>query len=314
MTLFQGIDFYTAKGKTVVTIGTFDGVHKGHQQIIHHLIETAKQENCCSLILTFFPHPRLVLQGDTSIQLLNTIEERKALLDKTGVDHLIVHPFDEAFSSLTAEEFIESVLVKKLQVHQIIVGHDHRFGKNRTADFHDLIAYGGKYGFQVTQIAAEMLNEVNISSTKIRTALFQGNIKLANGYLGHPYQLNGQVQKGNQLGRTIGFPTANLAVAESYKLIPKKGVYLVQSQLNQKQVYGLMNIGIRPTVNGETQTIEIFYMDFEGDLYDQQLQVELLDFIRDEQKFNSLDALKNQLEKDKEWAVQAIASRQELAK
>jgi riboflavin kinase/FMN adenylyltransferase len=310
---FQGIDFYTDNRKTVVTIGTFDGVHKGHQQIIRHLVETAKQENCSSLILTFFPHPRLVLQGDSSIQLLNTIEERKALLAKTGVDHLIVHPFDEAFSSMTAEEFIVSVLVKKLNVQQIIVGHDHRFGKNRTADFHDLVAFGKKYGFQVTQIAAEMLNEVNISSTKIRTALQEGDIQLANSYLGHPYQLNGQVQKGNQLGRTIGFPTANLAVAEAYKLIPKKGVYLVQSVLNQKKVYGLMNIGVRPTVDGKTQTIEVFYLDFEGDLYDQQLQVELLDFIRDEQKFESLDALKIQLEKDKNWAVQAISAQQELS-
>jgi riboflavin kinase/FMN adenylyltransferase len=311
---FQGIDFYTTNRKTVVTIGTFDGVHKGHQQIIRHLVETAKQENCSSLILTFFPHPRLVLQGDSSIQLLNTIEERKALLSKTGVDHLIVHPFDEAFSSMTAEEFIESVLVKKLNVQQIIVGHDHRFGKNRTADFHDLVAFGKKYDFHVTQIAAEMLNEVNISSTKIRAALQEGDIQLANSYLGHPYQLNGQVQKGNQLGRTIGFPTANLAVAEAYKLIPKKGVYLVQSVLNQKKVFGLMNIGVRPTVDGKTQTIEVFYLDFEGDLYGQQLQVELLDFIRDEQKFESLDALKIQLEKDKNWAVQAISAQQELTK
>lgn len=314
MTSFQGINYYTGKGKTVLTIGTFDGVHKGHQQIIHHLVETAKQENCNSLILTFFPHPRLVLQGDTSIQLLNTIEERKALLAKTGVDQLIIHPFDEAFSSLSAEEFIESVLVKKLNVQQIIVGHDHRFGKNRTADFHDLVEYGKRYGFQVTQIAAEMLNEVNISSTKIRSALQQGDIKLANNYLGHPYQLNGQVQKGNQLGRTLGFPTANLAIAESYKLIPKNGVYLVQSVLNQKRVFGLMNIGIRPTVNGKTQTIEVFYLDFVDDLYNQHVQVELLDFIRDEQKFESLDALKIQLEKDKNWAVQAISAHQELTK
>ena len=314
MIAFQGIDFYTTNRKTVVTIGTFDGVHKGHQQIIRHLVETAKQENCSSLILTFFPHPRLVLQGDSSIQLLNTIAERKALLAKTGVDHLIVHPFDEAFSSMTAEEFIVSVLVKKLNVQQIIVGHDHRFGKNRTADFHDLVAFGKKYGFHVTQIAAEMLNEVNISSTKIRTALQEGDIQLANSYLGHPYQLNGQVQKGNQLGRTIGFPTANLAVAESYKLIPKKGVYLVQSVLNKRKVFGLMNIGVRPTVYGKTQTIEVFYLDFEGDLYGQQLQVELLDFIRDEQKFESLDALKIQLEKDKNWAVQAISAQQELTK
>jgi riboflavin kinase/FMN adenylyltransferase len=199
-----------------------------------------------------------------------------------------------------------------LNVQQIIVGHDHRFGKNRTANFDDLVEYGKKYNFQVTQIAAEMLNEVNISSTKIRTALQEGDIQLANSYLGQPYQLNGQVQKGNQLGRTIGFPTANLAVAESYKLIPKKGVYLVQSVLNQKKVFGLMNIGVRPTVDGKTQTIEVFYLDFESDLYGQQLHVELLDFIRDEQKFESLDALKIQLEKDKNWAIQAILAQQEL--
>ncbi len=308
MTSFQGIDLFIPKGKTVVTIGTFDGVHLGHQKIIQHLIDAAKKANCESVILTFFPHPRMVLQGDQSIQLLNTIKERTELLANTGIDYLVVHPFDEAFSSLSAEEFIKTVLVDKLNVHQIIVGHDHRFGKNRTADFHDLVQFGQKYGFQVAQIEAEMLHEVNVSSTKIRTALLAGEIKLAGDYLGQPYQLNGTVASGKQLGRTIGFPTANLEIPEPYKLIPKRGVYLVRSKINNLPVYGLMNIGFRPTVSGTDQTIEIHFLHFDGDLYGQTIRVDLLDFWRNEQKFDSVEALKTQLEKDKEWALRAIAN------
>ena len=313
MTPFQGIDSFKTNEKTVVTIGTFDGVHLGHHKIIEQLIAAAKQENCKSVILTFFPHPRLVLQGDNAIQLLNTIEERTALLAQTGVDYLIIHPFDQAFSALSAEQFIKTILVEKLHLKKIIVGHDHRFGHNRTANFDDLVQYGKQYGFAVDQIEAETYQAVNVSSTKIRNALHTADVKLANAYLGHRYQLSGIVELGNQLGRTLGFPTANLQLGTSFKLIPKNGVYLVLSKMDSKLVYGLMNIGLRPTINGSTQTIEVHFLNFNADLYGQEITVELVDFLRDEIKFDSLTELKAQIEKDLIWATKAIATREQLA-
>jgi riboflavin kinase/FMN adenylyltransferase len=313
LTPFQGIDSFKTNEKTVVTIGTFDGVHLGHHKIIEQLIAAAKQENCKSVILTFFPHPRLVLQGDNAIQLLNTIEERTALLAQTGVDYLIIHPFDQAFSALSAEQFIKTILVEKLHLKKIIVGHDHRFGHNRTANFDDLVQYGKQYGFAVDQIEAETYQAVNVSSTKIRNALHTADVKLANAYLGHRYQLSGIVELGNQLGRTLGFPTANLQLGTSFKLIPKNGVYLVLSKMDSKLVYGLMNIGLRPTINGSTQTIEVHFLNFNADLYGQEITVELVDFLRDEIKFDSLTELKAQIEKDLIWATKAIATREQLA-
>lgn len=299
MKLYQSINSFQSHKKTIVTIGTFDGVHIGHQKIIEKLIHNAKANDCESLILTFFPHPRMVLQEHSEIQLLNTIEERTELLQKTGLDHLIIHPFDKAFSRLTAEEFVKDVLVDQLNIYKIVIGHDHRFGRNRTANIDDLIEFGEKYGFEVEQISAQEIEAVSVSSTKIRTALEEGNIRLANQYLGQPYFLTGIIRKGKQLGRTIGFPTANLKIEENYKLIPKKGVYIVQSVLNDKTVYGMMNIGVNPTVGGESTSIEIYFLDFSGDLYDQKIQVSLLEPIRSEEKFASIDLLKAQLEKDK---------------
>jgi riboflavin kinase/FMN adenylyltransferase len=204
-------------------------------------------------------------------------------------------------------------LVEKLHVKKIIVGHDHRFGHNRTANFDDLVQYGKQYGFAVDQIEAETYQTVNVSSTKIRNALHTADVKLANAYLGHRYQLSGTVELGNQLGRTLGFPTANLQLGTSYKLIPKNGVYLVLSKMDSKLVYGLMNIGLRPTINGSTQTIEVHFLDFNADLYGQEITVELIDFLRDEIKFDSLNELKAQIEKDLIWATKAIATREQLA-
>jgi len=297
--LYQSINSFQSHKKTIVTIGTFDGVHIGHQKIIEKLIHNAKMNDCESLILTFFPHPRMVLQEHSEIQLLNTIEERTELLQKTGLDHLIIHPFDKAFSRLTAEEFVKDILVDQLNIYKIVIGHDHRFGRNRTANIDDLIEFGEKYGFEVEQISAQEIEAVSVSSTKIRIALEEGNIRLANQYLGQPYFLTGIIQKGKQLGRTIGFPTANLKIAENYKLIPKKGVYIVSSILGSKTVYGMMNIGVNPTVGGESTSIEIYFLDFSGDLYNQKIQVSLLEPIRSEEKFASIDLLKAQLEKDK---------------
>jgi len=291
-----------------VTIGTFDGVHLGHQKIIAQITAAARDKDCDSLVLTFFPHPRMVLQEGTEMKQLNTIEEKTALLEQLGVDHLVIHPFDKAFSRMTAEEFVKEVLVDTFRLKKIIIGYDHRFGRNRTADINDLITYGETYGFEVAQISAEELNAVSISSTKIRTALNEGNIELANNYLGYPYAITGKVVKGQQLGRTIGYPTANISVREDYKLIPQNGVYVVQSTIQEKTVFGMMNIGNRPTVDGTLQTIEVHFLDFDQNLYNQNISVSLLKRLRSEQKFPSLDALKTQLHHDKRDTGTFVAS------
>ena len=292
----------------MVTIGTFDGVHLGHQKIITQITAAARDKDCDSLVLTFFPHPRMVLQEGTEMKQLNTIEEKTMLLEQLGVDHLVIHPFDKAFSRMTAEEFVKVVLVDTFRLKKIIIGYDHRFGRNRTADINDLITFGETYEFEVAQISAEELNDVSISSTKIRTALNEGNIELANNYLGYPYAVTGEVVKGQQLGRTIGYPTANISVREDYKLIPQNGVYVVKSTIQGKTVFGMMNIGNRPTVNGTSQTIEVHFLDFEQDLYNQTISVSLLKRLRSEQKFPSLDALKTQLLQDKNDTASFIAS------
>jgi riboflavin kinase/FMN adenylyltransferase len=291
-----------------LTLGTFDGVHIGHKKIIEKLIQNSSLCECESLVLTFFPHPRMVLQDNTEIKLLNTIDERTELLKNSGLENLIIHPFDHAFSRLTAEEFVSAILVDQFNVKKIIIGYDHRFGRNRTADIHDLIEFGEKYDFEVEQISAQEIDEVSISSTKIRNALTEGHVKLANDYLGYNYLLTGTVVKGKGLGRTLDFPTANLQIQESYKLIPKNGVYIIQSWIENKLVYGMMNIGFNPTVNGKTKSIEIHFFDFEGDLYSKKIQIQLLDRIRDEVKFENIEKLKEQLLKDKTFAVQHINS------
>ena len=308
MKTFQSIYDFQPKNKTVLTLGTFDGVHIGHKKIIEKLIQNSSWCECESLVLTFFPHPRMVLQDNTEIKLLNTIDERTELLQKSGLDNLIIHPFDQAFSRLTAEEFVSSILVDQFNVKKIIIGYDHRFGRNRTADIHDLIEFGQKYEFEVEQISAQEIDEVSVSSTKIRNALTEGNVKLANDYLGYNYLLTGIITKGKGIGRTLDFPTANLQIQETYKLIPKNGVYIVQSLLENKLVYGMMNIGFNPTVNGESKSIEIHFFDYEGDLYTKNVQIQLVDRIRDEVKFENLEKLKEQLYKDKTVALHYIKS------
>jgi riboflavin kinase / FMN adenylyltransferase len=304
--IFNSIDSFQSAKKTIVTIGTFDGVHVGHQKIIERLVENAKNKNAESAILTFFPHPRMVLQDQTEIRLLNTIDERTGLLEKRGLDNLIIHPFDKAFSRLTAEEFVKEILVDQLNIEKIVIGYDHRFGRNRTANIDDLIEFGEKYNFEVEQISAQEIQEASVSSTKIRSALEEGNIALANQYLGYPYFLTGVVKKGKQLGRTIGFPTANLKIEENYKLIPKEGVYIVESNFAGKKVYGMMNIGTNPTFDERLLSIEIYYLDFNEDLYNQKIQISLLKYLRSEQKFASVALLKTQLEIDKNQTLQYV--------
>lgn len=308
MKTILNIDDFKSTTKTIITIGTFDGVHLGHKKILEKVVARAKEENLESVVLTFFPHPRMVLQEKSEIKLLNTIDEKIKLFEKIGIDYLIIHPFDYKFSRLTAEEFVKTILIDTFNIQKIIIGYDHRFGRNRTADIDDLIGFGKEYDFDVEQISAEEINEIAISSTKIRTAILDGNIQLANQYLGYPYSFSGKVVKGKQLGRTIGFPTANIQINEDYKLIPKNGVYIVKSVVNGELVYGMMNIGNRPTVDGENQTIEVHFLNFDKDIYGAILEIVLLDYIREEVKFNSLDDLKAQINKDQTTALHYITS------
>ncbi|MEN9335907.1 MAG: Riboflavin biosynthesis protein RibF [Bacteroidota bacterium] len=308
METFLNISEFPESKGSVVTLGTFDGVHLGHQKILTKLTESAQKMGLKSLVLTFHPHPRTVLQEATTLQLLNTIDEKKSLLANQNIDFLVIHPFDKEFSRLTAEEFVENVLVKKFNVKKIIIGYDHRFGRNRTATIDDLIHFGKVYGFEVEQISAEEINAMTISSTKIRKALQHGEISTANHYLGHPYLLNGTIVQGQQIGRTIGFPTANIAINSPEKLIPVNGVYIANAYLNSKKYHGVMNIGNRPTVNGQSQSIEIHLFDFDSTIYGENITIEFIEYIRPEQKFENLDALKLQIAKDKEQAIRYFES------
>lgn len=287
-------------------MGTFDGVHIGHRKILEKVTQNTENSEYESLVLTFFPHPRMVLQGQSDVKLLNTISEKIDLLEKIGIQNLVIHPFDESFSRLTAEEFVKDVLVDQFHIQKIIIGHDHRFGKNRTANIDDLVTFGKQYNFEVEQISVQEIKDVSISSTKIRKALTEGNMALANEYLGYDYFLTGTILKGKQLGRTIGFPTANLQIEEDYKLIPRNGAYVVKSTINQKTVFGMMNIGFNPTLGEGKLSIEIHYFDFDADLYDQKIAVSLLAYLRPEQKFDSVTLLKKQLEKDMDAAFNYI--------
>ena len=299
MKIYQSLNEFKPSRKTIVTLGTFDGVHLGHNVILDKICKTAKQENLESVLLTFFPHPRLIVSNDSEIKMLNTMAEKAILLEQKGIQNFIIHPFDKLFSELSPREFVEQVLIKQLNIQKIIIGYDHKFGKNRAADFNDLIAFGKEFGFEVEEISAKQINEVSVSSTKIRNSLLEGNISLANTYLGYSYMLSGIVVKGNQLGRTIGFPTANIEISENYKLIPKNGVYIVSAILNNQTIFGMMNIGIKPTLGDNVPTIEVHLLNFSEDIYGQKIQVNVIERLRDEQKFESFEALKSQLEIDK---------------
>lgn len=306
MKTYNSILDFKSTIQTTITIGTFDGVHLGHQSILKKLVDAKNLENYESVLLTFFPHPRMVLQQDASIKLLNTIEEKAELLDKFGIDNLIIHPFDTAFSNLSAEEFVKEILVDKLNIHKIIIGHDHRFGKNRTADINDLISFGKKYNFEVEQISAQEINEIAISSTKIRKALLESDVRLANQYLGYTYFISGKVIEGKKIGRTISFPTANIEIKENYKLLPKNGVYIVSSKIDGIIYFGMMNIGKNPTIGENEQSTEVHFFELNRDIYNENLKISILEHIREEQKFNSLSELQAQLEKDKSFSLDYI--------
>ncbi|MCV6631526.1 MAG: bifunctional riboflavin kinase/FAD synthetase [Flavobacteriaceae bacterium] len=298
MKTYKSIHDYSPKGKTLITIGTFDGVHLGHQKILKKLVAQAKQFDLEATILTFFPHPRMVLQQDSSIRLLNTIEEKSLLLEQIGIRHLIVQEFTQEFSRQTALEYVRDVLVNQLQIAKIMIGYDHRFGRNRTANIQDLREYGDLYDFEVEEITAKEIGEVAVSSTKVRNALIRGDIHTANTYLGYDYFLTGTVLSGKALGRTIGFPTANIYIEKVYKLIPAHGVYVIYSYIEGVLVFGMMNIGYNPTVADGDTHVEVHFFDFKGDLYHMELQIHCIARVRDEQKFENVEALQEQLAKD----------------
>jgi len=304
--IYQNVLTFSSAKKTILTLGTYDGVHIGHQSILEKLKKATNQGEYESVVLTFFPHPRMILNQDSTLKLLNTIEEKSKLLAHFGIDSLIIHPFDEAFAKLTAEDFVKTVLVEKLNIHKIIIGYDHRFGNNRSANIDDLVNFGIKYNFEVEQISAKEIDAISISSTKIREALLEGNIKKANNYLGYAYFFTGKVVEGKRNGRTIGFPTANIEINEAYKLIPKKGVYIVSSVIENRLVYGMMNIGTNPTLGDNKQTIEIHFFNFDADIYTKEISISIIEYLRAEQKFESLMALQVQLNKDKEFSLQFL--------
>ena len=301
MKIFNGFEELTTIKNAVLTIGTFDGVHIGHQKILQKLQEEAYKIDGETVLFTFYPHPRMVLNPTNhGLKLIQTQEEKIEKLKKIGLENLIVQPFTSEFSNLSAKDFVEKFLIEKLNVKKLVIGHDHQFGKNREGTLEFLKEMSVKHNFEVIEIPAQEINEVNISSTKVRKAIESGNINVANTYLGDPFEINGVVVKGKQLGRTIGFPTANIELESDIKIIPKKGVYAVEIQLSDYTHYiGMMNIGNRPTISNELkETIEVNIFDFNQSIYSNEIKVKLFDRIRDEFKFDSIEKLKEQLTKD----------------
>jgi len=316
MKIYNHIDEFKQIHNAVVTIGTFDGVHIGHQKIISHLQEVAKKNKGETVILTFFPHPRMILHpDDLNIKLISTMDEKAEKLAVMGVDHLIITPFTRDFSNLTPQDYIREILVEKIGTRHIIIGYDHRFGKDRKGGLKELQSYASEYGFDVEEIPEQDINDVAVSSTKIRNAILSGDARTASDFLGYAFQLKGKVIKGDQLGRVLGFPTANLFIEENYKLIPSDGIYAVTIEFNfdetgQKPAMGMAYIGHRPTINGMSRNIEANIFDFDEDIYGHTIRINFLNFLRGDKKFNSLDDLKEQLKKD-EKAARKILQRPE---
>jgi riboflavin kinase / FMN adenylyltransferase len=308
MKIYEGIEDFGQLYNPVVTSGTFDGVHLGHQKILKRIREIADQVQGETVLITYWPHPRLVLYPEEhNLRLLSTFEEKTKQLREFGVDHLLTIPFTKEFSEMSSADFIQQIIVDKIQTRKLVIGYDHRFGKNREGGFAYLEANQDKFGFDLEEIPREDIDDVGISSSKIRKALEDGQVRTAREYLGRPYELNGIIIKGQQLGRSIGFPTANVHIPHDYKLVPSDGVYAVSVTVEGLHFQGMLNIGVRPTVNGNSRTIEVHLFDFNGDLYDKRITVHLLEFLRPEMKFDNLNALKKQLESDKIAASIAIS-------
>lgn len=314
MKIYRNIEDFIPVDNAVVTIGTFDGVHIGHQKILDVLKECAKDVKGETVLLTFFPHPRMVLQpGDDNLRLINTIDEKIHRLAKNGIDHLIITPFTTEFSQQTPEEYIRDILINKIGTRKIVIGYDHRFGIDRSGSFEDLLHFAPVFGYSVKEIAEQDINDVAVSSTKIREALIKGEIETANSYLGYPFELTGNVVKGQQIGRNIGFPTANIDIPETYKLIPAYGIYavevaIVKPELTDSTEYtveedvfsykGMGYIGTRPTINGTTRSIEVNLLDFDEDLYGKTLRVKILHFVRHDIRYEHLEDMQKQIAED----------------
>ena len=304
MKVYDRLSDFKKLHNAVVTTGTFDGVHFGHKKIISRLQDIANAESGETVIITFHPHPRLVLfPDDNNLRLLNTQEEKIELLKNCGIQHLVIIPFDKEFSRISSLDFVRNILVNQIGAKKLVIGYDHHFGRNREGSFEHLKEFGPLYGFDVEEIPEQDIDHIAVSSSKIRKSLLEGNIKPANEYLGYNYSLSGTVVKGNQRGRTIGFPTANILVDETRKLIPANGVYAAHAIVKGKKYTGMMNIGNRPTVGGGDITIEVNIFDFNEDIYGERISVNLFDKIRNEQKFESIELLKTQLLQDKETVL-----------
>ena len=313
MIVHRGLDDLQPLPNAVVTSGTFDGVHRGHQTILARLTEVANASSGQSVLITYWPHPRTVVSNDSqNLKLLTTLDEKIELLDRAGVDHLVVIPFTRSFSQLSSEEYIRQILVEKIGTKKLVIGYDHRFGRDREGGFEYIKAHQGEYGFEVEEIPRHDVEAVGVSSSKIRTALMEGTIQTANRFLGRPYSLTGTIVKGRQLGRTIGFPTANMQVDDPSKLVPASGVYAVEVLYAGQMLAGMLNIGFRPTVDaatvaGTNQTIETYIFDFNKDIYGEHLTLRFRAFLRPEQKFEGLPALVAQLKQDEETARTVLA-------
>ena len=303
MIIYQELDTLQPLPNAVVTSGTFDGVHLGHQTILARLTEVAKASNGPSVLITYWPHPRTVVANDSqNLKLLTTLDEKIDLLDQAGVEHLVIIPFTRSFSQLSSEEYIRQVLIEKIGTKKLVIGYDHRFGRDREGGFDYIKAHQRDYGFEVEEIPRQDVEAVGVSSSKIRAALAEGNVQTANRFLGRPYNLTGTIVKGRQLGRTIGFPTANMQVDDPLKLVPANGVYAVDVEYAGKTLGGMLNIGFRPTVAGTNQTIETYIFDFDKDIYGEHMTLKFREFLRPEQKFDGLPALVAQLKRDEEDA------------
>lgn len=309
MKVYESIDQFKGLKNPAVTIGTFDGVHIGHQKIIQQLKEAAGSIKGESVILTFHPHPRMVLfPDDEDLKLLNTEEEKKELLEKFGVEHLIIHPFTKKFSRITYTEYVRDILVNKLKTKKLIIGYNHHFGRNREGTFLKLKSLAPVYKFELERIPAQDINKVEISSTKIRKALNSGDIKTANKFLGYEYSIQGKVIKGKGLGKGLGYPTANIQIDDKHKLIPADGIYAATVQYNEKIFGGMMSIGFNPTIGGDKKSIEINIFDFEREIYNENIRIFFKQKIRDEKKFENMEVLKKAIDGDKEKTLKILSA------
>tara|TARA_A100000164_G_scaffold381520_1_gene433564 strand:+ start:681 stop:1607 length:927 start_codon:yes stop_codon:yes gene_type:complete len=306
MKIYRNIDDYDQEKGAVVTIGTFDGLHHGHQEILKKVVNSSIEKKLSSVVLTFFPHPRTILNKYNNIRMIDTLDEKINQLDKIGIDSLIIQPFDKSFSLLTADHYIKDFLVEKLKLKHIIIGYDHRFGKGREASVVDLKSYSKEYNFTVEEIEAKEIETIKISSSKIRNSINEGDLETTKKYLGRNFKLTGKIIKGDGLGKKINYPTANIFVKEKYKIIPKDGVYFIRTLIKNKSYNGMMNIGHRPTIGSNDKSIEVHLFNFNQDIYNKEISIDIILKIRDEKKFSSIEALKQQLKKDENYCLKLI--------